>query len=80
MSISNGFPGIVKLATKTRSGLMSTSDKIKLDSINPGEISEAKEDIQKLKDVIIPTKTYTVRIDLNNKDPYQAVSYKNDAI
>ena len=80
MSISNGFPGSVKLATKTMSGLMSSSDKIKLDSINPGEISKAKEDIEELRSTVIPTKIYTVRIDLNNKDPYQAVTYMNDAV
>lgn len=80
MSISNGFPGSVKLATKTMSGLMSSSDKIKLDSINPGEIEQAKEDIKELKSTVIPTKIYTIRIDLNNKDPYQAVTYMNDAV
>lgn len=80
MSISNGFPGSIKLATKTMSGLMSSSDKKKLDSINPGEIEQAKEDINELKATIIPNKIYTVRIDLNNKDPYNAVTYLNDAI
>lgn len=80
MSISNGFPGSVKLATKSMSGLMSSSDKIKLDAINPGEIAKAKEDIEELRTTIIPTKIYTIRIDLNNKDPYQAVTYMNDAI
>lgn len=80
MSISNGFPGSVKLATKNMSGLMSSSDKIKLDNINPGEIEQAKEDINELKSTVIPTKIYTVRIDLNNKDPYQAVTYMNDSV
>lgn len=80
MSISNGFPGIIKLATKTMSGLMSSSDKIKLDSINPGELKKAKEDIDELRSTVIPNKIYTVVIDLNNKDPYNAVSYKNDAV
>ena len=79
MSISNGFPGTIKLATQKMSGLMSSSDKIKLDSINPTEISQTKEDIDELKSIVIPTKIYTVRIDLNNKDPYQAVTYMNDA-
>ena len=80
MSISNGFPGTIKLATKTMSGLMSSSDKIKLDSINPGEIEKAKEDIDELRSTVIPNKIYTARIDLNNKDPYNAVTYMNDAI
>lgn len=80
MSISNGFPGSVKLATKIRSGLMSSSDKIKLDSIDPIAISEAKEDIEILKSTVIPNKVYTVRIDLNNSDPYESVSYMNDAL
>ena len=79
MSISNGFPGTIKLATQKMSGLMSSSDKIKLDSINPTEISQTKEDIDELKSIVIPTKIYTIRIDLNNKDPYQAVTYMNDA-
>ena len=80
MSISNGFPGIVKIATQSMSGLMSSSDKIKLDSINPGEIAQAKEDIDELKSTVIPTKIYTIRIDLNNEDPYQSVTYMNDAV
>lgn len=80
MSISNGFPGIIKLATQNMSGLMSSSDKIKLDSINTGEINQAKEDIKELKSTVIPTKIYTIRIDLNNKDPYSAVTYMNDAV
>lgn len=80
MSISNGFPGIVKLATQNMSGLMSSSDKIKLDSINANEISKAKEDIDELKSTVIPVKIYTIRIDLNNKDPYQSVTYMNDAV
>lgn len=80
MSISNGFPGSVKLATKTMSGLMSSSDKIKLDSINTTEIEKAKEDIDILKNKIIPNKIYTAKIDLNNKDPYNAVTYANDAV
>ena len=67
MSISNGFPGIVKIATQSMSGLMSSSDKIKLDSINPGEIAQAKEDIDELKSTVIPTKIYTIRI-LRGKD------------
>lgn len=80
MSISNGFPGSVKLATKNMSGLMSSSDKIKLDKINPGELEQAKDDINALKSTVIPTKIYTIRIDLNNKDPYQSVTYMNDAV
>lgn len=80
MSISNGFPGSVKLATQSMSGLMSSSDKIKLDNINPGEIEKAKEDISELKTTIIPNKIYTARIDLNNSNPYQAVTYMNDSI
>ena len=80
MSISNGFPGIVSLATQNMSGLMSSSDKIKLDSINPNEIDEAKDDIDELKSTVIPVKIYTIRIDLNNKDPYEAVTYMNDAV
>lgn len=80
MSISNGFPGIVKLATQKMSGLMSSSDKIKLDSINPVEINQAKEDIDTLRSTIIPIKIYTIRIDLNNEDPYQSVTYMDDAI
>lgn len=80
MSISNGFPGSIKLATKNMSGLMSSSDKIKLDSINLTEIEQAKNDINVLKSTVIPNKVYTVRIDLNNKDPYGAVTYMNDAI
>ena len=80
MSISNGFPGSVKLATKVRSGLMSSSDKIKLDSIDPMAITTAKEDIDILKSTVIPNKVYTFRIDLNNNDPYDAVTYANDAI
>lgn len=80
MSISNGFPGSIKLATKTMSGLMSSSDKKKLDSINPEKIEQAKNDIDQLKATIIPNKIYTVRIDLNNKDPFNAVTYLNDAI
>lgn len=79
MSIANGFPTIVKLATRTMSGLMSSSDKKKLDSINPGEIEKAKDDINLLKTTVIPNKIYTVRIDLNNKDPYNSVTYINDA-
>lgn len=79
MSISNGFPGTVKVATKTMSGLMSSSDKIKLDSINPGEIEKAKEDIEELKNTVIVNKIYTARIDLNDKNPYTAVTYMNDA-
>lgn len=78
--ISNGFPGSIKLASRTSSGLMSSSDKIKLDSINPGEISKTKEIIDEIKNTIIPNKIYTARIDLNNKDPYNAVTYMNDAI
>lgn len=80
MSISNGFPGHVKLATQKMSGLMSSSDKIKLDSINPGEIEKAKEDINELKSTVIPTKIYTARLDLNNKDPYDSITYMNDAV
>ena len=80
MSISNGFPGSVKLATQTMSGLMSSSDKKKLDSINPGEIEQTKENIKDIKNQVIPTKIYTARIDLNNKDPYDAVTYMNDAV
>lgn len=80
MSISNGFPGSIKLATKNMSGLMSSSDKIKLDSINLEQIEQAKNDIDILKSTIIPNKVYTIRIDLNNKDPYNAVTYLNDAI
>lgn len=80
MSISNGFPGIVKLATQNMSGLMSSSDKIKLDSINTNEINQAKQDIDELKSTVIPVKTYTIRIDLNNKDLYEAVTYMNDAV
>lgn len=80
MSISNGFPGSVKLATQYMSGLMSSSDKKKLDNINPGKIEKAKEDIDELKSTIIPNKIYTARLDLNNKDPYEAVTYMNDAV
>lgn len=79
MSISNGFPGSIKLATRTMSGLMSSSDKKKLDSIDTTEIEEAKNDINILKTTMIPNKIYTIRIDLNNKDPYSAVTYINDA-
>ena len=80
MSISNGFPGSIKLATETMSGLMSSSDKKKLDSINPATIEKSKEKIDQLSTILIPNKVYTVRIDLNNKDPYNAVTYMNDAV
>ena len=80
MSISNGFPGSIKLATETMSGLMSSSDKKKLDSINPATIEKSKEKIDQLSAILIPNKIYTVRIDLNNKDPYDAVTYINDAV
>ena len=50
MSISNGFPETIKLATKTSSGMMSSSDKIKLDSIDVKELKEALEYIRKLKE------------------------------
>lgn len=79
MSISNGFPGTVKLATSTMSGLMSSSDKIKLDKINPGEIEQTKETIEEIKNQVIDNYIYTVRINLNDKNPYTAVSYQNDA-
>lgn len=79
MSISNGFPGVVKLATQKESGLMSSSDKIKLDNINPSDITNAKEDITKLKDTVIPTQIYGIKIDLNNADPYSSVTYTDGA-
>lgn len=50
MSISNGFPEKIKLATKTSSGMMSSSDKIKLDSIDVKELKEALEYIRKMRE------------------------------
>lgn len=79
MSISNGFPGKIKLASQTMSGLMSSSDYIKLNAINPEEIIKAKQDIETLKNIIMPTKIYTISIELLDKNPYDAVTYMNDA-
>lgn len=80
MSISSGFPGRIPTASKSASGLMSSSDKIKLDSINPGDIINSKEEIDRLKDSITPTKIYGIAIDTSDSNPYTCVTYIDDAI
>ena len=80
MSISSGFPSRIPIASQKASGLMSSSDKIKLDNINPGDILASKEEIDKLKDTITPTKVYGIAIDMSNSDPYTCVTYTDDAL
>lgn len=80
MSISSGFPSRIPIASQKASGLMSSSDKIKLDNINPGDILASKEEIDKLKDTITPTKIYGIAINMSNSDPYTCVTYTDDAI
>lgn len=60
----------------------STKEAIRLaiNTLNASEVLNTKAEFDTYPDFIIPPKTYTVRIDLNNSDPETACEYMDDAV
>lgn len=67
-------------ATETSHGLMSSYDKIKLDGLELNDINGIIDDLDDIKEYMIPQFIYGIKIDPNNPDPNTCVEYTDDSI
>lgn len=67
-------------ATKDNNGLMSSYDKVKLDTISLDDIVYINDGLQEIEDYNEEQFIYGIKIDTNNPDPNTCVTYTNDAL
>lgn len=80
MPIIDNFELIINNANRLKEGLMSKEDKIKLDNTSNSDITYIKNNIEFVKETLVPQKIYGILIDPNNANPYSAVEYTDDAV
>ena len=78
--LDNFEPQFMNEASSTAPGLMSSSDKLKLNGLLLDDINYIKNGIQDIKDYTVPRIIYGIKIDPNNPDPDTCVEYTDDAI
>lgn len=61
-------------------GLMSPMDKLKLDGLLLDDINYINDELQKVKEYIVPQFIYGIKINPNNSDPNTCVEYTDDAV
>lgn len=65
--------------SETNNGIMSSYDKTKLDGISLEDIDYIQDGLKDINEYMIPQFIYGIKIDPNNSDPKQSVTYTDDA-
>lgn len=61
-------------------GLMSSMDKVKLDGLSLTDINYINNELENIKEYMVPQFIYGIKIDPNNSDPNTSVEYTDDSI
>lgn len=78
--IQNKFDLVYPEATRNNDGLMSQTDKMKLDSIDIDDIEYIKDRIEEIKQSKVPQFIYGIQINMDDSNPSTCVTYTDDAL